>query len=93
MTKKKLKLPYSDKDLLRDMTPFSAHADELAKLTDTEIEQMLDAELSEADKETLENMLFEVGQATQRASLAIDDTLEFVEKSEKRIEELEKKTQ
>lgn len=93
MVKKKLKLPHSEKDLLANMTSFSAHADELAKLTDAEIEQMLDAELSETDKETLKNMLIDVEQATQRASQAINDVLEFVEKSEKRIEKLEKKTQ
>ena len=36
--KKKLRLPFSEKDLLKDMTPYLAHADELAALSANEIE-------------------------------------------------------
>ncbi len=35
--KRKLKLPYSEKELLEGMTPYSAHADELATLNATEM--------------------------------------------------------
>lgn len=35
--KRKLKLPYSEKELLEGMTPYTAHADELAVINATEI--------------------------------------------------------
>lgn len=35
--KRKLKLPYTEKELLEGMTPYTAHADELAVINSTEM--------------------------------------------------------